>query len=161
MSFIGNTFFLISAIVLNTAVFTDLNAWGLISLTKEEIDRIINISSFIILLISIVVLVIEWGKKASGHEQAVNQLSRLLTEIRRVSLLSDDELKKEQSEMLNQLYDQTFEPLPKIEDSKFNKLKARHYYKKELSKFIDANKGKPFFVIRTQFFFKKLFSKSN
>src|SRR5690606_13032230 len=97
-------------------------------------------------------------KRSANHEMAVNQLSRLLSEIRRVSAIQEIDVKKAQIEILNRLYDQTFEPLPKVKDSEFNRLKAKHYYKKELSKFIDLNKGRPYFVIRFLFFWQRTFS---
>ena len=155
---IGSTIFLISSIVLNTAVFTDFQKLGLESLTTEEVNWIINITSFIILLLSVLFLAIDWLKRSANHEMAVNQLSRLLSEIRRVSAIQEIDVKKAQIEILNRLYDQTFEPLPKVNDSEFNRLKAKHYYKKELSKFIDLNKGRPYFVIRFLFFWQRTFS---
>jgi len=161
LSFVGNILFLISAIVLNFAVFADFTALGVTSFSKQEINNFVNIISFALLLLSIIFLIVDWGKKSTSHEQAVNLLSPLLTEIRRVTGIQDETLKSTQYEMLVRLYDQTFETIPKIPHFDFNGLKARHYHRLEFSKFVSNNKGKSFLIIKIMFFFRKNFSKIN
>ncbi len=89
----------------------------------------------------------------------MNQLSRLLNELRKLNSLEIAELSSSKVDLFNELYNQTFETTPKIPDNLFNSLKAKHYQKVELSKFIDNHKGKPFFVIKLLFFYNKTFNK--
>ncbi len=106
---------------------------------------------------SIIFLLVEWSKKSEQHLQAVNQLSRLLNELRSILKLKDSTVLANKVELFDELYNQTNETIPKIPDNKFNYLKARHYKKVELSKFIDKQKGKPYFVIKVLFFFDQVF----
>jgi hypothetical protein len=105
-------------------------------------------------------MLIEWSNKSESHKQATNQLSRLLNELRLILSIKDEKTLNEKSIMFNQLYNQTCETIPKIPDKRFNSLKAKHYQKLELSKFIDKNKGKPFLVIKLLYNYNKAF-KSN
>lgn len=157
---ISNIFFLITAIILNVFIFFDFEYLDFLNIKEVSIKYIISISSFTIFLLSVVFMLIEWTKKSERHEQATNQLSRLLNELRMILKIEDDSLLNSKSELFNELYNQTFETIPKIPDKKFNYLKAKHYQKVELSKFIDNYKGTPFFVIKILFFYNKTFSKN-
>ena len=152
----GNIFFLIMAIILNIFIFFDFEHLKFLNLKESSIKYIISISTFVIFLLSVIFLLIEWGKKSERHKQAMNQLSRLLNELRSIMEISNS-ISNSKLDLFNELYIQTFETTPKIPDKKFNNLKAKHYRKIELSKFIDNHKGKPFFVIRILFLFKSIF----
>jgi hypothetical protein len=102
-------------------------------------------------------MLVDWAKKSEQHIQSMNQLSRLLNELRTIQKIEDTSVLNHKIELFNELYNQIFETIPKIPDNKFNSLKARHYKKVELSKFIDKHKGKPFFVIKILFFYNKTF----
>ena len=115
-------------------------------------------SAFVLFLLSVVFLLIEWSKKGERHEQAMNQLSRLLNQLRLIMKIEDASILSIKYESFNELYSQTCETIPKIPHSKFNHLKARHYQKVELSKFIELHPGKPFVILWILFFYKKTFS---
>jgi len=156
---ISNIFFLIAAIILNIFIFFDYKYLGFLKFDETIIRDIINFSSLLIFLFSVVFMMIDWSKKAEKHKLAVNQLSRLLNELRLILNIKDEVVFASKSELFNELYNQTSETIPKINDRYFNKLKAKHYRKVELSKFIDKHKGKPYFVIYTLFLKETLFQK--
>lgn len=159
---VGNIFFLLTAIILNVFLFFDYDYLSFTGFSVNSIKNIISISSFLIFLLSVVFILIEWSKKCEQHLQAVNNLSRLINELRSILKIEDSSILTHKSELFNELYNQINETITKIPDRKFNKLKAKHYKKVELSKFIDRHKGKPYFVIVILFFFDKTFkSKEN
>jgi len=156
-SLIGSIFFLLISIILNVFIFSDYDYISFTGLGIESIKHIIAISSFLIFLLSVIFMLVEWSKKSEQHLQAINQLSRLLNELRSILKLEDSTVLANKVELFDELYNQTNETIPKIPDNKFNYLKAIHYKKVELSKFIDKQKGKPYFVIKILFFFEKVF----
>ncbi len=161
-SLVGNIFFLLTAIILNVFIFFDFDYLSFTGFSIDRIKNIVAVSSFLIFLLSVVFMLVEWSKRSEQHLQAINQLSRLLNELRSLLKIENSALLSNKSELFDELYNQVNETIPKISDRKFNYLKARHYKKVEISKFIDKHKGKPYFVIRILFFFEKTFkSKEN
>jgi len=154
-SLIGNIFFLVTAVILNVFTFFDYHYLSFLQIQEGNIKNIVAISSFTIFLLSIIFMLVEWAKKSEKHEQAINQLSRLLNELRLIQKIEDEEALSLKIDLFNELYNQSFETIPKIPNNKFNSLKAKHYQKVELSKFIDNHQGKPFFVIKFLFFYAK------
>jgi len=157
-SLIGKIFFLISAIILNVFMFAAPKELLLPSFIKNNVSKILTISSFSIFLLSVIFLLIEWPEKSEKHLNAINQLSRLLNKLRSIkkekNLIDESEIN-----LFDELYNQTFETIPKVQDKIFNSLKAKHYQKVELSKFIDKHKGKPFFIIKLIFLWEKILKK--
>lgn len=156
-SLIGNIFFLLTAIILNVFIFFDFDYLSFTGFSVAKIRNIVAISSFLIFLFSVIFLLVEWSKKSEQHLQAINQLSRLLNELRSILNTEDKSKLANKTKLFDELYNQINETIPKIPDKKFNSLKAIHYKKVEISKFIDKHKGKPYFVIRILFFFEKSF----
>lgn len=154
-----NIFLLITAILLNIFTFFDYKYLSFLKLNESDIRTIVSISSLFIFLLSVVFMMIDWTKKGEKHKLAVNQLARLLDELRLILKTQENTIFISKVELFNELYNQTFETIPKINDSKFNKLKTKHYQKVELSKFIDKHKGKPYFIIYTLFLKETLLKK--
>lgn len=159
-SLIGKIFFLITAIILNVFIFFDYSYLSFFNVKEDNIRNIVAISSFIIFLFSIIFMLVAWAKISEKHKLGMNQLSRLLNELRGIMTIEDDEELSLKVNLFNELYNQTFETIPTIPDNKFNSLKSKHYKKVELSKFIDNHKGKHFLVIRILFLFNKTFTKN-
>lgn len=152
----GNLFLLITAIFLNVFVFFDYEYLKFLNLNETSIKTILGIASIVTFALSIVFLIVDWNKKAEEHKQAINQLSELLNELRYLFKIEDPLVFKTKAEMFNSLYNLAFESIPPIPNNKFNPLKAKHYFKVELSKYIDKNKGVPYSIIRIKFFLKNL-----
>jgi hypothetical protein len=159
-SLIGNIFFLITAVILNIFTFFDYQYLSFLQLQADNIKNIVAVSSFTIFLLSIIFMLVEWAKRSEKHELAINQLSRLLNELRLIQKIENEDALSLKLDLFNELYNQCFETIPKIPNNKFNSLKTKHYQKIELSKFIDENQGKPFFVIKILFFYNKTFTKN-
>jgi len=159
-SLIGNIFFLVTAVILNVFTFFDYKYLSFLQLQADNIKNIVAISSFTIFLLSIIFMLVEWAKRSEKHELAINQLSRLLNELRLIQKIENADALSIKLDLFNELYNLSFDTIPKIPNNKFNSLKAKHYQKIELSKFIDDHKGKTFFVIRILFFYNKTFTKN-
>lgn len=157
-SLIGSVFFLLVAIVLNVFTFIDYSYLEFTGINEENVKTTLAIVTFSIFLLSVIFLLVEWTKKAEQHLQAINQLSRLLNELRAIQSIDDIVIVKHKIELFDELYNKTFDTTPKIPDNKFNSLKAKHYKKIEISKFIDKHKGKSYLVIRILFLFNKSFT---
>lgn len=151
-SLFGSIFFLLAAIILNIFTFFDYSYIEFLGVNEGNAKNILAFVSFLIFLLSVIFLLVEWSKKGEQHLQAINQLSRLLNELRAIQSIEEDEIVKHKIELFDELYNQTFDTVPKIPDNKFNTLKAKHYKKVAVSKFIDTHKGKPYLVIRILFF---------
>lgn len=158
---LSKVFFLITAIILNMFTFFDFEYLDFLNFEEGFINNVLNLSSVTIFFLSVIYIFIDWGKKVEKHEEAINQLSRLLNEIRIVKKLVDNEKFKPKVTLLNEMYNQTFEIIHEIPENKFNKLKAKHYHKVELSKYIDLHKGKPYIVIYILFTWENLITKWN
>lgn len=157
-SLIGSIFFLLAAIILNVFTFFDYRYLNFLGVEEAHAKNILAIVSFSIFLLSVIFLLVEWSKKSEQHLQAINQLSRLLNELRAIQSIEESEIVKHKVELFDELYNQTFDTVPKIPDNKFNRLKARHYKKVAVSKFIDKHNGKSYLLIRILFFFKTTFA---
>ena len=157
----GNLFLLITAIFLNVFIFFDYKYLKFLVLDEESIKTVLGIFSLVTFTLSIVFLLVDWNKKAEEHKQAINQLSELLNELRIILKIEEPSVFKTKGEMFCLLYDLACESIPKIPNNKFNPLKAKHYFKVELSKFIDKNKGLPYSILRIKFFLKNLQKKSD
>ncbi|MBN2571865.1 MAG: hypothetical protein JXA68_07025 [Ignavibacteriales bacterium] len=149
--------FLVTAIILNVITFMDFDLIPFIIYDEKNFRIWLNVFTFSVFILSVIFLLIEWQKKSDRHLHAKNSLTKLQNEIRTLSSRSDSLRTNAEVERLNEYYCTTFESISVIPERKFNKLKARHYKKLEMSKFIDKNKGKPYFVIKIKFLYKQFF----
>ncbi len=157
---IGSIFFLLSAIILNIFTFFDYSYLEFTGIEEENAKNIISLASFSVFILSIIFLLVDWSKKSEQHLQAINQLSRLLNKLRLIQNIKEPSVVVNKIELFDELYNQTFETIPKVPDTQFNSLKIKHYNKVEFSKFIDNHKGKPYIVVRILFFFNINFRKN-
>ncbi len=115
---------------------------------ENDIARIIiGISAIIILFLSIVSLIVDCKGKATQHREAFNTLIPLKTEWREVLTSFDDQDERSRADFARKsaLILGNLIPIP---DSKFNDLKARHYYKIMLSKLINDHPGSSVILLR-------------
>jgi hypothetical protein len=156
----GNIVLLLAAIFLNVFIFFDYKYLAFTNLSEDFIKNLLGIASIVTFALSIIFLLVDWNKMAEEHEQSINQLSKLLSMLREIQTIEDPSALEVKSSLFNELYDLIMESLPKIPNNKFNRLKAKHYYKVELSKFIDKNKGIIYPILRCKFFYESLRSKN-
>lgn len=142
---------LLFAVLLNALVFVDYNVLGVKDV--EIAEKIIGVTSIVIFFISIVVLRVEWKKIAEKHKIAVDQLTELKIQY---NLLIEDTktATRKKINKFSKKYTDTLEAIVKVPNSKFNRLKKKHYYKIELSKLISINPAVPLFILKLCLFFK-------
>jgi hypothetical protein len=102
--------------------------------------------SGLIFFLSIVELVLDWRGRAWSHADAARRLGKLKGEFRRakvtVETVETDGLD------LDLEYDQTTAAIVEIPNSVFNRLKAKHRRKIEISKLLDKSPGAPLLLLR-------------
>lgn len=145
-------FLIVASICLNAFVFVDPAILKFIGLTDKTSNIIIGVSSILIFSISIVLFRVNLKEKARSHKDAVTALSRLKVECKH--LKNTESLNDTLINSQIQKYSDTVSFLPKIPNSKFNKLKRKHEIKVLISKTISKHPGLPIWLIRWKFFKK-------
>jgi hypothetical protein len=102
--------------------------------------------SGVIFFLSIAELVLDWRGRAWAHGDAADRLGRLKGEFRRAKV-SEHSVETDGVD-LNFEYDQTTAAIVEIPNSVFNRLKAKHRRKIEISKLLDESPGAPILLLR-------------
>lgn len=106
--------------------------------------------SGVIFFLSIVELVLDWRGRAWSHQDAARRLGILKGEFRRAKVTGAT-VETEGAD-LDAEYDQTTAAIVEIPNSVFNRLKAKHRRKIEISKLIDESPGAPLLLLRWRVF---------
>jgi hypothetical protein len=106
--------------------------------------------SGLVFFLSIVELVLDWRGRAWSHEDAANRLGKLKGEFRRAEV-SEDMVQMDGID-LDLEYDQATAAIVEIPNSVFNRLKAKHRRKIEISKLLDESPGAPLLLLRWRVF---------
>jgi len=109
----------------------------------------VGVLTCVIFLLSIVELLVEWRRRAWAHGEAARHLADLRAHFRHAHpegevVHSEADLFAEYDEAMDAL-DALRVPIP---DAKFNRLKARHLRKVEISRRISARPQRPLFLHR-------------
>jgi hypothetical protein len=103
----------------------------------------------VIFFLSIVDLLVEWRRRAWGHDEAARRLADLKALYRHAR--SEQGVTRSDVDLIAE-YDHAMDALEalrvRIPDAKFNRLKARHWRKVELSKRISARPQRPLLLHR-------------
>jgi hypothetical protein len=106
--------------------------------------------SGVIFFLSIVELVLDWRGRAWSHGDAARRLGILKGEFRR-AVVTDEKVETDGVD-LDVEYDQTTAAIVEIPNSVFNRLKAKHRRKIEISKLLDESPGAPLLLLRWRVF---------
>ncbi|HEY5708132.1 MAG TPA: hypothetical protein VIS51_01930 [Solirubrobacterales bacterium] len=106
--------------------------------------------SGLIFFLSIIELVLDWRGCAWSHADAANRLGKLKGEFRRAKV-TDNTVETDGMD-LDVEYDQTTAAIVEIPNSVFNRLKAKHRRKIEISKLLDESPGAPLLLLRWRVF---------
>jgi hypothetical protein len=102
----------------------------------------VGLLSCFIFFLSIVELLVEWRRRAWAHDEAAQRLADLKAKYRQIRKVPDNDALVESDFDLPDEYDHTMDALGAlrvpIPESKFNRLKARHLIKVEVSKRVTA-----------------------
>ena len=144
---------LVASAVLNALVIADPKfIQNLTTLTEGTQKTIIAVTSVIVFVFSLILLQVKWKEKAENHQKTADQLFILLQECRLILHLDDIEQKNLRVIEFDKKYIQLSGILAKIPDSQFNKLKAHHNNKVELSKLIDNYPGANYWILKARLF---------
>lgn len=109
-----------------------------------ESKQWLAILSGLVFFLSIAELVLDWRGRAWAHQDATGRLASLKGEFRRADV-GPDEVKNGAD--LDSEYDRTTAAIVEIPNSRFNRLKAKHYRKVAISKMISKSPGTPLPVL--------------
>jgi len=140
------------SLVLCTTVFIDSEILSILKINPRSAKVVFGISSVMIFFLSLLSLRIDWKQKAEKHNSASEALSRLKSEYRELIKLNA-EPNPQSIQKLTQAYNLILSGLPKIPESKFNKLKALHVKKVKLSKMISMHPGSSVLLLRLRLWF--------
>lgn len=114
-----------------------------------RVQVLVGLLTCVIFFLSIVDLLVEWRRRAWGHDEAVRRLADLKAQYRRAH--TEHDVTRSELDLVAE-YDNTMDALDAlrvpIPDAKFNRLKARHWRKVELSKRISARPQRPLLLHR-------------
>lgn len=106
--------------------------------------------SGIVFFLSIAELVLDWRGRAWAHGDAADRLGRLKGEFRRARV-TESKIETDGVD-LDVEYDQATAAIVEIPNSVFNRLKAKHRRKIEISKLLDQSPGAPLLLLRWRVF---------
>lgn len=132
-----------------TLALSDDSSVRILSVNLESSEWLAILSGLVFFL-SISELVLDLRGRAWAHEDAARRLGRLKGEFRRAEV--DAVVVKTDGIDLDLEYDQTTSAIVEIPNSAFNRLKAKHRRKVEVSKRLDASPGAPLLVLRWRIF---------
>ena len=132
-----------------TLALQDDKSIGIFTIDLESKEWLALLTGLIFFL-SIVELVLDWRGRAGAHEDAANRLGKLKGEFRRAEVT--DETVQMDGVDIDEEYDQTTAAIVEIPNPVFNRLKAKHRRKIEISKLLDKSPGAPLLLLRWRVF---------
>lgn len=152
-SMIVNILLIGSSFFLNILIFADYNYLiEKLSIEVETLRLLRSCFSILVFFLSLIIINIRWKEKGNQHLIAKNKLFDILQRCR--SMKSKTTIKAK--EILISDYKVISSSIISIPEKKFNKLKSIHYRKVEFSKFIEANKGIPWYLQKYRFYKKHI-----
>ncbi len=135
------------SILLVALAFVDPKILTFFNFQIETARILIGLCSILVFFLSIVSLIVDWKGNAVQFREAFNTLIPLKSEWREILTKFDDLDERDILEFVRKsaLILSTLIPIP---DDKFNKLKATHYRKVELSKMISVLPGSNIIMLR-------------
>ena len=137
------------SILAATLALKDDDSVRILSVNLESTEWLAILSGLIFFL-AISELVLDWRGRAWAHEDASRRLGELKGEFRRAEVGA--EVVKTNDVDLDLEYDQTTSAIVEIPNSSFNRLKAKHRRKVEVSKRLDTSPGAPLLLLRWRIF---------
>lgn len=126
--------------------FVDDATMALFGIGVAKARFILGLASTAVFGLSIVELKVDWSGRSQIHADAARRLSTLKAKYRRVEASLETD-KREAWGELSKEYADTLDSLASVPECDFTRLKARHLFKKELSRAIDNNPGVPIIAL--------------
>jgi len=146
-SLILNCFVLVfSAFLLSLSLASEDFIDRTVHICPDLYKWVLGILAFLNFSITLILLAWRPDQKAAQHRQALSHFARIRHRID-IVLSDGEQIKKEAMEAIINDYMNT-DYLPKISDSRFNKLKQKHLVKVDISKEISKNPHRCIYEIR-------------
>lgn len=155
-AFIMDLVLLVASFLLLSLSFADQRFLHWIGMYPEIALQNGRIFAVVIFIVSLFNLRVNWKEKVAKHSRARDELIRLKGETRKIKLSKENS--SELFEEYRQLCNLTMGGLCPIPEKQFNKLKAKHIRKVELSKMISSYPGCPIWGLRIGLFFKGFYN---
>ncbi|MGO9118866.1 MAG: hypothetical protein ACLQPD_14810 [Desulfomonilaceae bacterium] len=126
-----------------------------IGLSAQKGSIVLKFASVAAFFASLVALRIDWKGKAARHAEAVSRLTETVSMFR-TARGSDGTWPEHRVSELDAAYWNTMKNIAKIPESQFNRLKARHLRKVQISKMCSSSPGCPVTVLRFILFIKSI-----
>lgn len=140
---------MVLSILGGTLALQDDKSVDILGVTLESKEWLAVLAG-VVFFLSILELVLDWRGRAWAHEDASSRLGRLKGEFRRAKV--SNETVCTDGVDLDFEYDQTTAAIVEIPNSVFNRLKAKHRRKIEISKLLDESPGAPILLLRWRVF---------
>lgn len=141
-SIIMDILILVASIIICATVFIDPSLVQLVGLNDQNSRLILGLFSLLVFILSLVSMITNWSGKAEKYSQSAEVLSRLKGECR--DYLNLKENLSEAAKQWVLVCRTSVDTLPiKIPEKDFNKLKAKHLRKVEISKLTSTYPGCP------------------
>ena len=147
-----------SSVLLCACTFLPDDALGTLGITPMGTKILLGAFSSHVLFLSIVELRVDWKEQSRGYADTAEALARWKAHYRNTVAISNP-LTTDQMKELLASYGGTMEHRPRIPDSQFHALKARHLRKIEISKMIDSYPGCPIIFLKLRLLWRGLFKK--
>ncbi|GHU80703.1 hypothetical protein FACS189468_1220 [Spirochaetia bacterium] len=160
LSFILDALLIIFSLILLSCVFIDPALLNNIGVDANISRIIIGAATILVTCMSFFPYILDWKGKKNDHDQAFTTLINLKSKWR-IFLLdknnhtNDDAIKLEEEKSL------ILQHLIIIDDSKFNKLKKKHYMKVYISRMTSNYPAIPIFLIKIWLFIRDIKSLSS
>ncbi|NLD49669.1 MAG: hypothetical protein GX660_21180 [Clostridiaceae bacterium] len=143
-----------SSIIICASVFIDSSAIKWFGFNNGDARMVIGLFSILVFFLSLVSLICDWGNTSEKHEHAAVSLSCLKGECRDLLRLNPPPNEGQINQWISSCRIH-LNGLPiKIPEKKFNKLKAKHKRKIELSKLTDEFPGSSIIILRIIVWFR-------
>jgi len=147
-AFIIDITLLVSSFILLMVELIDPSIVSKAKIDYSIVSGIGKVSALIVFVMSLFVLRVDWKGRAINHGKACGTLSKLKFKARQ--LLTDNHLSQEKYEEFQTLYSIISNSVDPIEERFFNKLKAKHKSKVELSKLVSKFPGCPEWYLKAK-----------
>lgn len=144
---------LLCALLLCLTTFVDSRVLQLLLITPIKGQIILGISSFAILIVSLLFWITDWKEKAACFEHAVDILNHTYAECHDL-LKKIEETEADVLRVKSLVYGSVINNLPRITEKDFYKLKAFHKRQLELDKMIELYPGSSVWLLRIFTFFQ-------
>lgn len=146
---------LVCSVIFSASAFARDDLFTQIGLSPQRVRYVLAIASIVAFAASLMALRMDWKGRAARHQDAAAKLTNLVARFRERSG-NDGTWSEDGREELNRNYWQTMDSVVEIPSRMFNKLKARHLRKVQVSRMLDAVPGSPVLVLRLLVFWQSI-----